>query len=303
MRIFVTGGTGFVGSALLPFLLASGHGVRLLVRPGERRIEPSSGLETVEGDPMQPGPWMQAVEGCDAAINLAGAPIFGRWTEQTKRLLRASRIATTRNLVDAIPEGERFVLASTSAVGIYGNAGERELDESAPLGSDFLARLAQDWEAEALRAAQKGTRTVITRFAIVFGPGGGALEQLAKATRRFAGGPIGSGRQWFSWIHRDDLVRALLFLLEGPDLQGTFNLCSPNPTRQIEVAHTLGRLLHRPSLLPAPAFAVRLALGEFADAVLFSQKMVPRRLQQAGFSFRFPDLEGALRDILRHQSA
>ncbi|MBI5014084.1 MAG: TIGR01777 family protein [Deltaproteobacteria bacterium] len=303
MRIFVTGGTGFVGTALVPFLLSSGHSVRLLVRPGERRLPGAPELEVVDGDPTHPGSWMEAVGGCDAAINLAGAPIFGRWSEQTKRLIRDSRISTTRHLVEAIPEGEHFVLLSTSAVGIYGDAGERELDEDAPLGTDFLAQVARDWEAEALRAREKGARTVIARFAIVFGPGGGALEQLTKATHRFAGGPIGGGRQWVSWIHRTDLVRALLFLAEARDREGVFNLSSPNPARQIEVARAIGRLLHRPAMLPAPAFAVRLVLGEFANAVLFSQRMIPRRLQEAGFSFRFPDLEGALLDAMVHQSA
>lgn len=303
MRIFITGGTGFVGTRLVPFLAQSGHTVRLLVRPGERHPPQAAGVELVEGDPMRAGPWMDAVPDCDAAVNMAGTPIFGRWTEERKRLIRESRLATTHHLVDALPEGKSFSLLSTSAVGIYGNAGERELDEEAPLGSDFLARVAQDWEAEALRAREKGVRTVLARFAVVLGAGGGALEQLVKATRNFAGGPVGSGRQWFSWIHRDDLVRALLFLLEAPKLQGVFNVSSPNPARQVEVARILGRLLHRPTFVPAPAFAVRLVLGEFADAVLFSQRMLPRRLLEAGFSFRFPDLEAALSDILADQSA
>lgn len=303
MRIFVTGGTGFVGTRLVPFLAQGGHEVRLLVRPGERRPPPAAGVALVEGNPMQAGPWMRAVSDCDAAVNLAGTPIFGRWSEERKRLIRDSRLATTRHLVDALPEGKDFTLLSTSAVGIYGDAGERELDEAAPLGSDFLSRVAQDWESEALRAREKGARTAITRFAVVLGAGGGALEQLVKATRNFAGGPVGSGRQWFSWIHRDDLVRAVLFLLEHPDCRGVYNLGAPNPVRQIDVARALGHLLHRPAFVPAPAFAVRLVLGEFADAVLFSQRMIPRRLVEAGFSFGFPDLEGALRDILVHQSA
>lgn len=299
MKIFVTGGTGFVGSRLVPFLLEQGHGVILLVRPGEIRTGLPGGAQVVEGEPSRAGPWWDALGTCDAALNLAGAPIYGRWDAAKKALIRESRVLTTHNLVAALPRQGPFSLLSTSAVGIYGDAGDRELDEAAPLGSDFLARVAQDWEAEALCGRDAGARVVLQRFAVVLGPGGGALEQLASMTRKFLGGPVGTGRQWFSWIHREDLVRAILFLLERPELEGVFNLCAPNPVRQLDLARTLGRVLGRPALTPAPAFAVRLVLGEFADAVLFSQRMVPRRLQEAGFHFLFPDLEPALRQILR----
>jgi uncharacterized protein (TIGR01777 family) len=247
---------------------------------------------------MEGGPWWDALADSDAAINLAGTPIFGRWDKETKRLIRDSRIRTTRNLVAAIPEGRPFTLLSTSAVGIYGDAGERELDESAPLGTDFLARVACDWEAEALRARDKGARVALMRFGIVLARGGGALEQLEGLARKFLAGPVGSGRQWFSWIHREDLVRAIEFLLMHAELDGPVNLCSPNPVRQIDVVRALGKLLGRPAVTPAPAFAVRLVLGEFADVVLFSQRMAPKRLQEAGFRFRFPDLEPALAALL-----
>ena len=301
MKILVTGGTGFVGSRLVPFLLEQGHTVRLLIRPAERNVPLPAGAEVIEGDPMRPGPWWRATEECDAAFNMAGASVFGRWNPALKALLRESRLATTRNLVNSIPAGKGFTLVSTSAVGIYGDAGERECDENAPLGQDFLARLAQDWEAEALRAREKGARVAVARFAVVFALGGGALEQLLKVTKNFLGGPVGSGRQWVSWIHREDLVRALLFLMESPGLEGVFNLSAPNPVRQIDAARTLGRVLGRPAFMPAPAFAVRLALGEFAETLLFSQRMVPRRLVDAGFSFHFPHLEEALRNILADQ--
>ncbi|MEW6488246.1 MAG: TIGR01777 family oxidoreductase [Thermodesulfobacteriota bacterium] len=302
MKIFLTGGTGFVGARLVPFLREQGHEVVLLARPGEPTAGLSGGVQVVEGEPSGAGPWWDALGECDAAVNLAGAPIYGRWDAAKKSLIRESRVRTTRNLVAALPRGKPFSLLSTSAVGVYGDAGDRELDEAAPLGSDFLARVAQDWEAEALRGKEAGARVVLQRFAVVLGPGGGALEQLASMTRKFLGGPVGSGRQWFSWIHREDLVRAILFLLERPKLDGVFNLCAPNPVRQLDLARTLGRVLGRPALTPAPAFAVRFVLGEFADAVLFSQRMVPRRLQEAGFRFLFPELEPALRQILGDQT-
>ncbi|GAB4273422.1 MAG: TIGR01777 family oxidoreductase [Deferrisomatales bacterium] len=269
----------------------------MLLRPGERPPVVPTAAERLVGDPTAPGPWQEEVARCDGAVNMAGEPVFGRWDAAKKARIRESRVATTRNLVAAIPAGGGFRLFSTSAVGIYGDAGDRVLDENAPLGTDFLARVAREWEAEALRARDRGARVVIGRFGIVLGRDGGALGQMAKMTRRFLGGPVGAGRQWFSWIHREDLVRAVEFLLARDDLEGVFNLCAPSPVRQIDLARALGRLLGRPSFTPAPKFAVRLALGEFADVVLFSQRMVPARLLEAGFTFRYPDLEGALRDI------
>jgi len=297
LRIFVTGGTGFVGSRLVDFLVGRGHQIVLLARPVEVTSTVPSGVALCVGDPMERGPWWDAMADCDAAVNLAGTPIFGRWDAETKRLIRDSRIRTTRSLVAAIPEGRPFTLLSTSAVGIYGDAGDRELDESAPLGTDFLARVAWDWEAEALRAREKGARVALMRFGIVLARGGGAVEQLEGLARKFLAGPVGTGRPWFSWIHREDLVRAIEFLLLQPELDGAVNLCAPNPVRQIDVVRSLGKILGRPAVTPAPAFAVRLVLGEFADVVLFSQRMVPKRLQAAGFRFRFPDLELALADL------
>jgi len=298
VRIFVTGGTGFVGTRLVPFLAEAGHSVVVLRRPGEPDPGLPAGVESVAGDPMARGPWWEPVEGCDAAVNLAGAPVFQRWDARTKALIRESRLATTRNLVAYIPKGRPFPLVSASGIGIYGDAGEAELDESSPLGKDFLASVATEWEGEAQRGQSRGARVTLARFGIVLGRGGGALQQMAKATRWFAGGPLGSGRQWTAWVHREDVVRGIAFLLGNEAAEGPHNFCAPEPARQIQLARTLGRVLRRPALARVPALALRLVLGEFAGVALGSQRAHPRKLLEAGFDFRFPELESALREIL-----
>lgn len=303
MKIFLTGATGFVGATLVPHLASLGHELCLLTRRGERLPFTGGNIYRVEGDSTKPGPWWNEVAKCDAAVNMAGEPIFGRWSKVKKQGIRESRLSTTRNLVDAIPGGRPFTLLSTSAVGIYGNAGERECGEDAPLGSDFLATVAKEWEGEAQRAADKGARVCLTRFGIVMGKGGGALSELVKNTQNFIGGPVGGGKQWFSWIHQDDLARALAFLLEHQEISGPVNISSPNPVRQGDSVKVLGRLLNRPSFLPAPALAIRLVLGEFADVVLFSQKMAPKKLMEAGFTWQYPDFEDAVAKILEKEPA
>jgi len=298
VRIFVTGGTGFVGTRLLPALQAAGHTLVLLAREAESAAGVPEGIEVVRGDPMQPGPWWDPVARCDAAVNLAGAPVFSRWDAAGKVAIRESRLATTRNLATRVPRDRPFSLVSASGIGIYGDAGERELTESSPPGGDFLARVAREWEDEALRARDRGARVCLARFGIVLGRGGGALEEMAKAARRFLGGALGSGRQWMAWVHLEDVVRGLGFLLERDDSEGPYNFCSPNPARQVEVARAVGRALRRPALAWAPAPALRLFLGECAQVVLSSQKASPVRLRKAGFRFLYPELEPALRQIL-----
>ena len=241
---------------------------------------------------------MQLVPEHDVVINLAGSSVFVRWTEENKKSIRNSRIFTTRHIVEAlaaVPERQTKVLLSTSAIGYYGNRGEEVLTEDSPPGDDFLAHLAQDWEAEALQARDLGVRVAISRFGIVLGRGGGILENLVPVFKKFIGGPVGSGKQWFSWIDRSDLVRAYLFILEHPDLDGPINFTAPQPVRNAELAEAMGKVLKRPSFMPAPAFLVRLALGEFADSVLGGQKVLPAKLQAAGFTFDFPNIEAALR--------
>ena len=227
----------------------------------------------------------------DVVVNLAGASIFTRWTDKQKKEIWESRTSTTRNIVEAIEvnQGRSFTLFSTSAVGYYGFHGDEELTEDSPPGDDFLATLAVAWEAEALKSQEKGARVVITRFGIVLGPGGGALGQMLPVFKRFMGGPIGNGQQWFSWVHMRDLTDAFIFLLRHTDLSGPFNLCSPYPVRNKELAKAIGKALHRPSFMPAPAFMIKLLFGEFGSVILKGQRVVPRRLLESGFSFQYPE--------------
>ncbi|MHB8773030.1 MAG: TIGR01777 family oxidoreductase [Syntrophales bacterium] len=300
MKIFMTGGTGFVGTYLTRHLIGEGHEVTVLTPELSGAEMQTAGLSYLIGHPAQKGPWQEAVAGHGAIVNLAGASIFSRWTPEYKQVLRSSRMETTRNLVEALPVrgSEGVVFFSTSAVGYYGFHDDEELVESSPPGSDFLALLARDWEAEARRAAAKGARVVITRFGIVLGKNGGALGQMIPLFRNFVGGPLGSGRQWFSWVHLHDLARAFSFLLNRRDASGPFNLCSPHPVRNRELGKALGSALHRPSLFPAPGFIIRLILGEFGDVLLKGQRVIPRALLDAGFTFRYPHIEEALHEVL-----
>jgi uncharacterized protein (TIGR01777 family) len=231
-------------------------------------------------------------------VNLAGRSIFGRWNEAVKTEIRESRILTTRHLVQGLPSGKPVVLISASGVGFYGNRGDEVLTEDAPAGDDYLAGLSKDWEGEALAATAKGARVVLARLGVVLGKGGGAMAQMIPAFKSFLGGPIGNGRQWFPWIHLEDLSAAMLFLLERPEISGPVNLCAPDPVTNRDFAGALGRALKRPAFMPAPAFMVRLALGEFADVLLGSQRAVPKKLQQHHFGFRYPDIQSAVNAVV-----
>ncbi len=305
MKIFITGGTGFVGTSLTKALSAPGHQVTLLTRaikPG-RALPP--GAVFLEGNPKEPGPWQKAVAEHQAFINLAGASIFSRWTEASKKEMRDSRILTTRNLVSALADrkGQETVLLSTSAVGYYGFHEDEEITEETPPGSDFLALMARDWEAEARKAEAFGVRVICCRFGIVLGERGGALDQMLPLFRKGLGSPLGTGKQWFPWIHQQDLTRIFLFLLEQQEAAGPINCTTPNPVRNKELTRILAEVLSKPAFLPAvPGFMLKIIMGDFGDVLLKGQKVLPKKLLGLGFHFEFPDLKEALQNLLKKPS-
>lgn len=300
MKILVTGASGFVGTHLTGFLLNRKHEVVGLARSLRNKGFSHSEYRFIAADTAQPGPWQEALADVDAVVNLAGRSIFGRWNEAVKTEIRESRILTTRHLVQGLPSGKPVVLISASGVGFYGNRGDEVLTEDAPAGDDYLAGLSKDWEGEALAATAKGARVVLARLGVVLGKGGGAMAQMIPAFKSFLGGPIGNGRQWFPWIHLEDLSAAMLFLLERPEISGPVNLCAPDPVTNRDFAGALGRALKRPAVMPAPAFMVRMALGEFADVLLGSQRAVPKKLQQHHFGFRYPDIQSAVNAVVHN---
>lgn len=301
MKIFITGGTGFVGQALVRTLIRQGHEATILTRSLRKYGPHQPGITLVEGDPTQKGEWQESVGGHDIIINLAGASIFGRWTDEIKRALRESRILATRNLVDAIQGHEIKTFISTSAVGYYGFRDDEELTEESSPGKDFLAQLAVDWEKEAWRAKDRGVRVVLTRFGIVLGEEGGALGQMIPIFKKDLGGPLGSGKQWFSWIHREDLSRAMLFLFEHAEISGPVNLTAPNPVRNRDLAAAIGKAMRRPAFMRVPGFMLRLALGEFGSVLLEGQRVIPQRLLQSGFRFQYARIEEALAEIFENK--
>jgi uncharacterized protein (TIGR01777 family) len=302
MKIFMTGGTGFVGTTLTRELTAKGHSVTVLMRKVEMGKNLPAGASSLVGDPTIRGSWQQRVPEHEAFINLAGSSIFTRWTEETKRSIRESRILTTKHLVEAMSprKGKGTFLFSTSAVGYYGFHGDEELGEESPPGTDFLATLAREWEAEAVKAKEYGVRVVLTRFGIVMGRNGGMLGEVVPIFRKFLGANLGSGDQWLSWVHEQDLARIFLYLLDNRVLEGPINCTAPEPVRNREFTETLGSVLGVPTFLPpVPGFMLRLMKGEFGSVILKGQRVIPRRLLAAGFQFHYPTLKEALTEILR----
>ncbi|HMD40842.1 MAG TPA: TIGR01777 family oxidoreductase [Candidatus Acidoferrum sp.] len=302
MKILVTGSSGLVGTALVRSLARDGHTVCRLVRPQSTAKGESKDGFDVAWNPAT-GELGGAAVGADAVVNLAGASIAdGRWSAERKAQFRSSRIDTTRSLVNALAKmnARPRVLLSASATGIYGDRGDEILTEESQPGNDFLANLGKDWEAEAVKAEAIGIRVVRARIGIVLSRDGGALPPMLLPFKFFAGGKLGSGKQWMSWITLEDLIEILRFALEKGDVRGPINVISPQPVQNAEFTKILGRTIHRPALLPAPAFALRLALGEMADALLLSgQRVLPQKLQHFGYQFLHPDLSSALAAILK----
>mgnify|MGYP000238801476 CR=1 FL=1 len=308
MKIFITGGTGFVGQNLALRLIKEGFDVTILTR-GRKMSDKRPGLVITDkgkinyltGNPAEAGPWQEAVSQHQVIINLAGSSIFGRWTEKYKQQIRDSRINITRNLVAAMTCASTGVqtLLNASAIGYYGFSGEEEVTEESPPGNDFLALVCQAWEKEAFAAEKKGCRVVVMRFGLVLGKNGGVLDKLVPVFKKYLGGPLGSGEQWFSWIHVDDLIEAVVFLIRNPDLRGPINICSPYPVRQKEFSRSLDQALNRPSFFRIPGFILRLILGEVATVLVNGQKVYPARMLAAGFNFKYPRIEEALSQIIK----
>lgn len=302
MKIIIAGGSGFIGRTLIGRLLQAGDEVVLLSRNASRtqgKVPSPVVLEPWDG--VTAGSWTAHLDGAAAVINLAGEPMGERrWTARQKERIRDSRIHATRAIVEGIASAKvkPEVLVNASAVGYYGDVADDEVTEEYPPGSDFLAEVCRAWESEALRARSMGVRVAVLRTSIALGDGG-ALARMLMPFRFFVGGPLGSGRQWFPWIHRDDVVSAIEFVLRDRSLEGPVNLAAPEPVRMVDFCRTLGRVLHRPSWFPVPAPALKLVLGEMSTMVLTGQKVIPRKLLQTGFRFRFSRLEAALKDIVR----
>jgi hypothetical protein len=305
MRIVVAGGTGFIGRALCRRLSDAGHAVTVLTRDPEKaraRVYHAVTIVPWQGFRGPTEELSKALDGSEVVVNLAGAPIAeGRWTPRTKDQLRQSREGTTTAIVTTLAKlGSRPVLLmNASAVGFYGPRGDEELTEDAPSGEGFLAGLCREWEGAARAAERLGVRVVTPRIGVVLGRDGGALPRMLPVFRLGLGGPLGHGRQWMSWIHLDDLVELLMFLMNNA-ASGPVNATAPHPVTNAEFSRTLGQTLGRPAFLRTPGFVMKLALGEMADELLLTgQRVLPRRAQSLGFHFRFPFIAGALNDILQ----
>jgi uncharacterized protein len=301
MRVAVTGATGMLGSALVRALVERGDEVTALSRNAARASEALGVPAQTWADPEAERAPLDALRGRDAVVHLLGEVIAQRWSDETKREIRDSRVLSTRNLVAALGDlaaQERpRVLVSGSGAGWYGHRGDERVDEStAEPGDDFLAQLSADWEAEARAAEELGVRVVLSRTGVVLSDSGGALEKMLPFFKAAIGGPVAGGRQYVPWVHRDDVVGATMFAIDNEAMSGPMNVTAPEPVTNKELSRALGRVLRRPALAPVPALAVKALYGDMAQIVTTGQRAVPGRLTELGYSFKQPDLEPALRD-------
>ncbi|HIK03457.1 MAG TPA: TIGR01777 family protein [Trichormus sp. M33_DOE_039] len=306
MKIAITGATGFVGSRLVERLHKQGHQILIFTRNTTfaRRVFPQevfTNVEIVAYTPTTSGTWQDSIASCDGVVNLAGEPIANkRWTPEEKQEILNSRQLGTQKIVEAIAKAnpQPSVLVNASAIGYYGTSETATFDESSGSGTDFLAQVCQAWEAEAQKVKEAGVRLVILRFGIVLGLGG-ALAKMLTPFKLFAGGPIGSGKQWFSWIHVEDLVSLIVQALTKPEMEGVYNATAPKPVRMNDLSQTLGQVMNRPSWLPVPGFALEALLGDGAIVVLEGQQVLPKRTLESGFEYQYPNLQPALKEIVK----
>lgn len=300
MKIFIMGGTGFIGGPLIRHIIKAGHEVTALTRNISRVEYRSPQAALLVGDPLKPGKWQEIAAKADVIINLVGKPIMVRWTQSARKQILESRILSTRLAVEAIPieRAGQMTLVNANAIGYYEDTGDAFVTEKSPPGKGFLSEVCQRWQLEAETGIEKGARVLIPRFGAVLGRRGGALAQMLPPFRLGLGGRLASGKQWFSWIHMDDLVRALLFVAENSKVAGVVNMCSPEPVRNLELTRTLAKVLKRPAILPVPGIVLKLALGGSAEIALKGQRVLPGILEQTGFTFNFPSIEAALDNLL-----
>lgn len=306
MRVIIAGGTGLIGRALAAELSGAGYEVIILSRAPQRARGLPLGVWVEGWDGQTSRGWAPLVEGAHAVVNLAGENLAGgRWTPARKGRIRQSRLDAGWAVVETVRAAihKPTVVVQASGAGYYGPLGDEDVTEDLPPGSDFLGRLAVEWEASTASVEAMGVRQVVIRTGVVLSGEGGALPRLALPFRFLLGGPLGNGRQWVPWIHVADEARAIHFLLEHEEARGPYNLVAPNPVRNAQLARVLGQVLHRPAWFPVPAVALRLLLGEMSTILLTGQRAVPRRLLEAGFDFQFPEVEHALRDLFGSQGA
>jgi uncharacterized protein len=297
MTYLITGATGFIGRHLVEFLLARGDTVNYLGRHRGKTMDSRAAFHCWNPGEMPP---LSSVPRVDAIIHLAGEPVAQRWNAEVKRRIHSSRVEATRQLVSAVSalQHKPAAFVSASATGYYGDRGEEILTEYSPPGTGFLAEVSTEWEREASRASDAGLRVVVVRIGAVLGRHGGALKRMLTPFRLGLGGTFGNGRQWMPWIHIQDLIQLLVFAADNRSVCGTLNGCSPEPIRNAQFTAAAARALHRPAFLRIPKFALRLALGEIADFIFQSSRVVPKMTMQAGFHFKYPQIDKAFTDLL-----